>query len=129
MAISKSTRYGIDGAESAEEWRRLLPEDGHTTRIDEAIYTVTMFHQLKCLDLIREEYVTRSPIAVASGAVQHCMNYLRQTLLCHPNLTLEKAITPVGEVETRFDTVCRDWTKLYDHVEQQKGDGLSVDTT
>ena len=116
MNIAGSPRYDINGPNAAEEWRHLLPEGGHTVRIDGETYTVTLFHQLKCLDLIREEH-DAGPVPVTSPIVRHCMNYLRQTLLCHPNLSLELGISPLASVETRYDIACRDWTKVYSAVD------------
>ena len=116
MNIAGSPRYNIHSPDAAEEWRRLLPDGGHTVRIDGEIYTVTLFHQLKCLDLIREEYAA-GHLPPASPIVRHCMNYLRQTLLCHPNLSLEKGVSPLASVETRYDVACRDWTQVYSTVE------------
>ncbi|VDB89602.1 unnamed protein product [Peniophora sp. CBMAI 1063] len=110
MSIAGSPRYNIHSSDAAEEWRRLLPDSGHTVVVDDEIYTVTLFHQLKCLDLIREAYAG-GPEPVATPIVRHCMNYLRQTLLCHPNLSLEKGVSPLGSVETRYDVACRDWTQ------------------
>ncbi|KZV71937.1 hypothetical protein PENSPDRAFT_684128 [Peniophora sp. CONT] len=116
MNIAGSPRYNIHGPDATEEWQRLLPDSGHTVRIDDEIYTVTLFHQLKCLDLIREQYAA-GPVPTAPPIIRHCMNYLRQTLLCHPNLSLEKGVTAHASVETRYDVACRDWTKVYSTVD------------
>lgn len=116
MNIAASPHYSIDGPYAAEQWKQLLLDSGHTVHINGDVYTVTLFHQLKCLDLIREEYAI-SPVHVTSPIVRHCMNYLRQTLLCHLDLSLEVGVSPFASVAERYDTVCRDWTKVYSTVD------------
>ncbi|TFK75557.1 hypothetical protein BDN72DRAFT_892074 [Pluteus cervinus] len=68
--------------------------------------------------------------------VNHCLNYLRQTILCNADLTLEPEIKlgsqDVGE-GLGVTHVCKDWSGLYDFAEQntkewqewRKGHGAS----
>ncbi|OBZ74771.1 hypothetical protein A0H81_05748 [Grifola frondosa] len=125
MHISSSTHYQYDTDEGTQEFAKLLPSGGHVVYIDSntpsshpQVYTVTLFHQLKCLDTIRQQYATRS--RNPSPLTRHCMNYLRQSILCHPNLRLEPAHNTMGSSIRNYDTVCRDWTKLYDEAERNQ---------
>ncbi|PVH84629.1 hypothetical protein DL98DRAFT_584185 [Cadophora sp. DSE1049] len=69
------------------------------------LYPVAMYHQLHCLGTIRRFFYT---LKIAEedaygGHVGHCFDYLRQSILCSADLTLEN--TGVGwEVEH----LCRD---------------------
>jgi hypothetical protein len=49
----------------------------------------------------------------------HCLNYLRQTILCAADMTLEpELVLGSGHVGQGVGVthVCRDWTKAYDFV-------------
>ncbi|KAJ7792082.1 hypothetical protein B0H13DRAFT_2394081 [Mycena leptocephala] len=117
--------YGVD--ESAdEEWDKLLPSGGHLVYVAEDMavsptpYTVTLFHQFKCLSIIRAQYKLppRTPI---TPQTRHCMNYLRQTILCGLNLRIE-SVEEVSGLTDRYlyDTVCRDWRNLYEEAERNQ---------
>ena len=68
----------------------------------------------------------------------HCLNYLRQTILCNPDLTLEPEIEEgsgdVGE-GLHVTHVCRDWSKVHAFVSKnwddwwasQKGNATKVE--
>lgn len=87
---------------------------GHTV-IQE--YTVTLFHQLKCLDIIRRE-LTESTGGEPTPLATHCMNYLRQTILCAVDMRLESVKHPLGAVERVYDTTCKDWETVYTEAER-----------
>ena len=133
MRIAASTHYTIDTAEGAEEWARILPPSGHLvylpspsslsssfTNVTLKPYTVTLFHQLKCLDIIRKQYLLPPPpIEPISKETVHCMNYLRQSLLCQPSLTLEVSVDSETKASTSgYETVCRDWSAVYEEAER-----------
>ncbi|PCH33000.1 hypothetical protein WOLCODRAFT_61848 [Wolfiporia cocos MD-104 SS10] len=63
-------------------------------------FGISMFHQLHCLEMIRE-----SMINGPDGHAAHCLNFLRQAILCNSDITLES-----GGESTH---VCRDWTQVY----------------
>lgn len=69
---------------------------------DGPIYSVSLFHQLHCLGQIREAHwvllhsveVGRTRKAAAllgphGDHVKHCLDYLRQSLMCNGDMTLE----------------------------------------
>jgi len=126
MSITDSVRYQLDTS-GAEDYAKLLPSGGHIVYIDDddsqtigpEPYTVTLFHQFRCLDIIRDSInqlsLESTPV---STMTRHCMNYLRQTILCQPNLRLESAKTSGGVAARTYDAVCRDWTPLYEEAER-----------
>ena len=94
MTIDTSIRYRPDTPEGLQAWSNMLPTGGHTIRLttqtaNETV-TLAMFHQLRCLDIIRNDYVagTKSPLQ------KHCLNYIRQSLLCIADSKLEYGNSP-----------------------------------
>ncbi|KAL4264054.1 ustYa family protein [Pleurotus pulmonarius] len=124
MRIATGSRYGLE-PDANEEWDRILPKHGHLVHIASTPtstpepYTVTLFHQLKCLQIVREQYLSppSNPIAPRT---RHCMNYLRQTLYCRLNMGLESVEDAEGRAARDYDAVCRDWTKLYDEADRNQ---------
>ena len=94
MTIDTSIRYRPDTPEGSQAWSNMLPTGGHTirlpARVDNETFTLAMFHQLRCLDIIRNDYVagTKSPLQ------KHCLNYIRQSLLCIADPKLEYSNSP-----------------------------------
>ena len=79
LHFDDSMRYDLNTETGAKEWAALVPEgnayeggegdDGHLVWLrpdgeeegEPEAYTVSLFHQLKCLDIIRQEYVSPVP--------------------------------------------------------------------
>ena len=125
MRVYYTSHYPYDTAEWAAAFTALLPPTGYLLYLDEPsapaprrpkAYTVTLFHQLKCLDVIRAQYA--SPEDTRLPLTNHCLNYLRQTVLCRPNLGVEPATNSEGTAVRGYDTVCRDWTKVYEEAKR-----------
>ncbi|KIJ63971.1 hypothetical protein HYDPIDRAFT_133254 [Hydnomerulius pinastri MD-312] len=125
-----SHHYQLDTALGKMEWRALWPSGDGTISLGPSgrRFTVAMFHQLQCLDIIREELVA-TPNADSSTSddgrrwelTEHCMNYLRQMMLCHSEIALEsvRSAVPPSIVDlTRSRYTCRNWTELYAAVEE-----------
>lgn len=85
-----------------------------------------MFHQMRCLDIIRDVvvdyYLDSSPNARPGKRklVHHCMNYLRQTVMCRGDLHIETVRAPSGPTVTVSAVThsCKDWTAVYDAAEE-----------
>jgi hypothetical protein len=84
-------------------------------------FTFSLFHQLRCLNIVRESLMARRrpPYTEPGRLAAHCMNYLRQMVLCRADLTLESARHPLGPNTVVSDVthVCRDWSLILDEVE------------
>ncbi|KAF5328064.1 hypothetical protein D9619_013666 [Psilocybe cf. subviscida] len=79
--IDNSQHYKMRGSTADEEWRNLAPpvnDDGEFS-------SVSMIHQLQCLAVIRQEYLSHSMPEMA----QHCMEYIHQSILCNADTRLE----------------------------------------
>jgi len=93
---------------------------------------VSLYHQTHCLlnlhaqlaisspsspSIITEDGDDRRGIRPRYAHLQHCLNYLRQQALCHPDLTLEPGdfAKRVFEVVRLGEThVCRDFETAWD---------------
>ncbi|KAJ6609698.1 hypothetical protein B0H10DRAFT_712305 [Mycena sp. CBHHK59/15] len=132
MRITSSVRYQFNTGEGDQEYEKLLPSRGHVVHISEDVtgmvkpYTVTLFHQLKCLDIIRTEYNTILPGDAPRSMTRHCMNYLRQTILCRPNMRLESVKNTVGTATRDYEAVCNDWTRVYEEAERNHDSAVSL---
>ncbi|KAF8987614.1 hypothetical protein BDQ17DRAFT_1258378, partial [Cyathus striatus] len=102
LQLFDTTYYGLD-EDGDHDWAKLFPRGQHTVRLyddtditmqhegywqTESEYSVTLFHELKCLELYRIEYI-RHQGPSDSRLIAHCLNYLRQQVLCHINIKLE----------------------------------------
>jgi len=118
MWIDNTVHYQTHTAEGILEFKNLVPESGHLVHLTDPSdgstkpYTPALFHQLHCLDVIRRDYVKRH----ASIGSQRCLNYLRQTILCHSDLRIESARSslPPHLISFPGDYVCNDWNALYE---------------
>ncbi|KAK9444782.1 hypothetical protein VB005_01846 [Metarhizium brunneum] len=112
-------------------WREdLLPPNGGYLTLARAPNDTTaarlgvaMFHQLRCLAAIRSE-MQRLQARARGGAKPDaddqdrdralaCFDYLRQSLLCHADATIE-ADGGTGVAEGMGERQCRDWRILYE---------------
>jgi hypothetical protein len=122
-------QYELNTSSGEQDYLLLLPPSGHTVRLGSTgrKFTVAIFHQLKCLDIIRQEFVHLESIQADtttynSPLVHHCVNYLTQTILCQADAYLE----PVSErysltqatSDWEMDHVCTDWEAIYKAAER-----------
>jgi hypothetical protein len=87
-------------------------------RISDESYStgVAMFHQMHCLQVLRNTIVQGTP----DHHAQHCRNLLRQTVLCASDTTLDALNSANGTDGLGSVYVCRDWETVYDFVEQNQ---------
>ena len=81
-----------------------------------------MLHQLHCLDVVRVGMATNR--TGFTHHVEHCVRYLRQTVLCAADVTLEPAYRAEKEGAWMWaaDGIgsvhrCRDWTAVRRYLE------------
>ena len=126
MTVSDTSRYGLNEAGKVD-YAMLMPSGGHTIHISTSndsapvTYTVSLFHQLKCLEIYHREYLKPLPREV-TPELRGCLNYLRQSLLCHADTRLESVKNARVQASKQYDTICRDWTKVYEAAERNYHD-------
>ena len=113
------TRYKLD---SAEQWTPLFPEGGIIHLGEPRIpYTVSMMHQLRCLDVVRDQ-LTRRKGERDIEPTRHCLNYLRQMVLCRGDLQFDPIQYPhqVNALHPHAIRRCKDWGAVYDAVRKNQ---------
>ena len=84
-----------------------------------------MFHQMHCLQKIRDAIIQGDP----NHHTRHCLNLLRQVVLCTSDTTLDPLNTPHGTDGVGVMHVCRDWEKVYDFVEDNHNQRRQMNKT
>ncbi|GJE97586.1 hypothetical protein PsYK624_138070 [Phanerochaete sordida] len=102
-----------------DQWGSLFETDGFTkVGPHNRTFQISMMHQLHCLDVIRVGFVTnRTGFA---HHIEHCLRYLRQSVLCCGDSTLEEThprqtddgVWVYGASGTGMVHECRDWTAV-----------------
>lgn len=130
LTLQETEHFTLNASDDAE-WDLIssIPRGIGRTRLGEEkrVFVLTSIHQMHCLRRIQLALLTRStsdedgrveddPLATP-GHVSHCLNYLRQTILCDAAETLEKGDfmeRDFFEGDRVGDTlVCRDWENAF----------------
>ncbi|RDB30438.1 hypothetical protein Hypma_007155 [Hypsizygus marmoreus] len=120
--LHETVRLQINASDSVSmhEWELLetLPKGYGRVRLgpDRRLFLLSMFHQFHCLRAMEVRLRNRNSSYIDAEHYGHCLNYLRQTLLCDTNDSLEAGdfmerdlvLDRVGDT-----MVCRDWRKIY----------------
>lgn len=122
MTVEESAHYPIHGLDAAEEWATSSPKGFGYIRLgdEHRAFAISMFHQFHCVRLMRSA-LDGDYRPVIQAHVEHCLNYIRQMILCSPDLTLEPpdVLTRDFEVERMGAThVCEDWRQVYEEMEK-----------
>ena len=118
MFVEGTVHYGMEGAESDLQWDALTPGDGIIYLGDDQPFSISMFHQLRCVNIIRREVIKvhqTNATAAPSTLSRHCLNYLRQMLLCNPNMHLDPLLGSRRNAHANA-YMCRDWDAVYQEV-------------
>lgn len=119
MYLENTEHYALDTEEGIAQWASLVPSDGGIIRIpghDHQPLTISLFHQLRCLDVVRDAVVSSIQNRTApSRKTVHCLNYLRQMVLCRADRYMENVRDPDAKHVVQFmgDRKCKDWTQVY----------------
>ncbi|KAI0388942.1 hypothetical protein F5Y17DRAFT_166167 [Xylariaceae sp. FL0594] len=125
-------------------WDEIFPAGGtffpHPTNISERA-TFSVYHQLHCLNGLSKGYWANQiaasrgetlsdgdlPMDLRASHMRHCIDLLRQSLMCNGDTTLEVVDKALGGVKA-FGTEhasCLDWNELREWtVNAQKGESL-----
>ncbi len=134
MTVEDSVHYPLTGPSAQLEWDTIYPSSIGFVRLgaERRIMCVSMFHQLHCVEKMRRALVNPDDPYATIPHLQHCMNYIRQMILCASDLTLEPEDAPgmwdsQGHVNASESTdilrgvgvthSCRNWAEVYDVME------------
>lgn len=85
---------------------------------DDRILVATMFHELRSLRMLN---LAVTPNITSLPHATHCLNHLRQSILCSPDLALEPGDIEESDFEvdrTHGVHECKDWAPIYHSVAQ-----------
>lgn len=139
MTIEDSRHFSVDSPDAPHEWRSVYPgRNLGFIRLgpQKRFFGLSVYHQMHCIDTLREGLASKTMGGSGHGNTHgkraphdhahdtahwaHCLNYLRQTVLCAADLTLEPEIEEgsqnVGE-GLYVTHVCRDWSKVHAFVD------------
>ncbi|KAJ6464364.1 hypothetical protein C8R45DRAFT_1023826 [Mycena sanguinolenta] len=123
MTLQESVHFTLNASDpvAADEWvlYSSIPKEFGRTRLgaSQRVLVLTVSHQMHCLRRIHIALLNREDPLANSAHVHHCLNYLRQTLLCEAIDTVELGdfMEQDYELERIGGTlVCRDWGKAFD---------------
>ena len=126
MNIEPTKHYQLSGPAADAEWAALAPHDGIVhLGPHRRPYSISLFHQLRCLDIIRRDIVVPpAPEDEDDGnkkLSRHCLNYMRQMVLCRADLALDPVLGRAHEARVRPDTnQCVDWRRVYEEAERNQ---------
>ena len=126
MVMSHTTHYQLDTPEGIEEWKSNVPGDGLVyLGEDKQPFTIALMHQLRCLDIIRDELV-RETDEDPSALARHCMNYIKQMIFCREDIQLERFWLPNKADHVFTDQVyeCRDWQAVLEKMKENQREHL-----
>ncbi|KAF9557474.1 hypothetical protein CPC08DRAFT_710372 [Agrocybe pediades] len=122
MRFEDTVRFSFEDDETSNlEWDSLSPGRGLIYLGEhKRPFSTSMFHQLRCISIIRTQAIRNitkdNDTSSASSVGFHCLNYLRQMVLCRS----DRAIAPISAFPEKvmdYDYAqCRDWTAVYDAV-------------
>jgi hypothetical protein len=121
MNIEPTKHYQLSGQSADAEWAALAPNNGilHLGPRRQP-YSVSLFHQLRCLDIIRRDIVESLP-PEDSKLSRHCLNYMRQMVLCRTDLAVDPVLGRGADARVRPDTnQCVDWRRVYEELEKNQ---------
>ncbi|EFQ36607.1 hypothetical protein CGRA01v4_09676 [Colletotrichum graminicola] len=139
--------FGEEPTEQSEAaWTRLVPMGkgwinitteselpsmpGLDRNVPEKKALLSVFHQIHCL------YMTRSGFFAARDGhldtvntthLSHCWDYLRQSIMCSGDTTLEwKPANDIGSTGWGYQHICKDYTSLFIFAEQHRSTDKKV---
>lgn len=125
LTLQETVRYGFNAsdADTNEEWHQILYSPEGTGRVhlgpNHRTFVLTFYHQLHCIVELKEALMNRNDTLATEEHITHCLQYLRQTLLCQGNDKLEEGDFLERHFETdRLGTEmeCYDWENVYQEV-------------
>ncbi|KAL5522477.1 hypothetical protein ACEPAG_8493 [Sanghuangporus baumii] len=120
LVIESTVHYQLNGSLADQEWGMLLPEPAILVRLGPHYrpFAISMLHSLHCLDKLRHSIQEAPRTRIGRIHVEHCANYIRESVLCAADTTLE----PTSKGRTNIDDLqavtrkCRDWTAVYEEI-------------
>ncbi|PCH39114.1 hypothetical protein WOLCODRAFT_85109 [Wolfiporia cocos MD-104 SS10] len=116
LTVEESVHYPLSGSDSDDEWNSLSSEGYGYVRLglNNRLFIVTMFHELHCLRMLN--FAFGGDRVATPEHIRHCLGYLKEGILCSPDLTIEPGNFEERDFEverTGATHICRDWSAVY----------------
>lgn len=127
MTFDNPKHFRLDTEDGAAEWSAIAPGNGVVyLGPRHQPYTVSMMHQLKCLDIIRQEMVRDNGLFDGRqlALARHCLNYVRQMVMCHGDIELEsfQFASHKNPIDWHGVYECKDWEAVYSEVNKNQAE-------
>ncbi len=123
--LNTSADYPVHGPDAESKWMSIYPDGFGFVRLGEGrrILCTSMFHQLHCVDKLRRALDNPDDPVATIPHLQHCLNYLRQMLICASDVTLEpEEFDPSRDVTEASGVgvthTCRDSSAIYETINE-----------
>ncbi len=122
MTLQESIRYGANSSDAitSEEWATLkeYPEGRGRALLgsNHRELLITFYHQLHCIREVQMGLFDRDDTEATPHHMKHCLDYLRQTILCSAEDSLEEGDFLTRDHETQRtggDLLCWDWEAIF----------------
>lgn len=116
----------METPDGAAEWASLAPGNGTIYLGEERLpYTISLMHQLRCMNIIRESILedrSQPETSKPSPLARHCLNYLKQMMLCRADSYLESFEYDNSHRPIDLLSVyeCKDWGAVHEAVVQNQ---------
>lgn len=109
LDVEESVHYGL-GPSAFADWETFpLEEVMFRLGLQYRVFVTANSHIRHCMiRLHRVLYPQMSEESMTLGHVQHCLNFMRQMILCNADLTLEPP-DALDACRSGYTHVCRDW--------------------
>lgn len=127
LTYQESIRFGYNATDKTEAgiWRSLTNQPGGFGRAhlgeQRRSFLFTFYHQFHCISQFHRALQNRTDEIATLEHVDHCLQYLRQTLLCSATDTLEKG----DFMKRNFDadpfgseTACVNWETIFGEIDR-----------
>ncbi|TFK18157.1 hypothetical protein FA15DRAFT_675514 [Coprinopsis marcescibilis] len=127
MTFDNPKHFQLDEEDGGAEWAAIVPGGDGIVYLgpEKHPYTISLFHQLRCLDIIRQETIKdRQPDEGPSDLGRHCLNYIRQMVTCRGDLEIEsfQFASHKNPIDQRGVYECKDWEAVYHEVEKNQAE-------
>ncbi|KAL1708965.1 hypothetical protein EV121DRAFT_195908 [Schizophyllum commune] len=121
MPYENTVHYALDTPAGIEQWETMLPPGEGMLYLgpDKRPFSISVFHQLRSSGkshlVVQSQHADEPPPERQSPLVNHCVNYIRQTVLCRADLTMESIRGLNYSTSTVSDVthVCQDHTAVF----------------
>ncbi|PPR03307.1 hypothetical protein CVT24_012589 [Panaeolus cyanescens] len=116
ISVSDSVRYGLhETGDDEREWKQLNKWPRGLGRMhlgeDYRLFNAVYFHQFHCVQIMQGAIQNRHYPKATAKHVNHCLNYLRQTLMCDADYTLEE-----GDFVSDYRSIGRGGNERVKHI-------------